>query len=79
MGLTHGADKYLLGINGNGNESSTNENDGEWHIIVDKSRSLGQHWRGARKIAQDDPVVEVIEEIFRAEADFADLRREPAR
>jgi hypothetical protein len=78
-GLTHGADKYLLGSNGKGDESSTNEDDGEWRISVDKSRSFDQRLRGAGRLHKTIPVVAVIEEILRAEADFADLRREPAR
>jgi hypothetical protein len=79
LGLSHDANKYLLGISGNLGESRTNENDGDWRIIVDKTRSLGQRLRGAGKIARDDPVVAMIEEILRAEADFHDLRREPSR
>jgi hypothetical protein len=79
VGVSHGGEKYLLGISGNAHESPGNENDGEWRVIVDKSRSLGQRLRGAGKIAQEDPIVALIEEILRAEADFADLRREPSR
>jgi hypothetical protein len=79
LGLSHGCDKYLIGISGNPNEFSTLENDGEWRIVVDKSRSLSQRLRGAGKISQDNPLLATIEEILRAEADFHDLRREPPR
>jgi hypothetical protein len=78
LGLSHGGDKYLLGINGNPNETSTNENDGEWRIVIDKSRPLSQRLRGAGKITRDNPVAATVEEILRAEADFHDLRREPS-
>src|SRR5262244_2407175 len=78
LGLSHQDDKYLLAVNGNPNESPHHENDGEWRIVVDKSRSLSQRLRGAGKITQGNPVVATVEEILRAEADFHDLRREPS-
>jgi hypothetical protein len=76
LGLSHDGAKYLLGISGNADESSTTENDGEWRIVVDKSRSVGQRLRGSGKITQDDPMVAAIEEILRAESNFHDLHRE---
>ncbi len=79
LGVGHGGEKYLIGMNGNADEGSANANHGEWRIIVDKSRSLGQRLRGAGKIAQNDPIVAMIEEVLQSEPDFLDLRREPSR
>jgi hypothetical protein len=60
-------------------ESSANENHGEWRIIIDKSRSLGERLRGAGKITPDDPVVALLEEILGGQGDFLALRREASR
>jgi hypothetical protein len=78
LGLSLDGERYLLGISGNADPSSAQANDGEWRIIVDKSRSLGQRLRGAGKIAQDDPVIALLEEILGGQGDFLDLHREPS-
>jgi hypothetical protein len=79
LGLSHNGDKYLLGVSGAADESSANENDGEWRIIIDKSRSLGERLRGGGKITPDDPVVALLEEILGGQGEFRALRREPTR
>ena len=76
LGVAHESEQYLTGVNGNGDESTTNKNEGEWRITVDKSRSLGQRLRGSGKITQG-PIVAVIEEILLIEGDFKDLHHAP--
>ena len=61
------SDSYYLCISGNSDELSANKDDGEWSIIVEKRRSIGQRLRGAGKIAANDKMVRMIEEILRAE------------
>jgi len=79
LGLSHAGGRYLLGVSGTADESSANENDGEWRIIIDKSRSLGERLRGAGKITADDPVVALLEEILGGRDDFLTVGREPSR
>ena len=78
LGLSHAGGRYLLGVSGTAHESSAHENDGEWRIIIDKSRSLGERLRGAGKITADDPVVALLEEILGGQDDFLALGREPS-
>src|SRR5262249_56092808 len=70
LGLSHAGGRYLLGVSGTADESSANENDGGWRIIIDKSRSLGERLRGAGKIAPDDPVVPLLGEILGSQDRF---------
>ena len=79
LGLSHHGGGYLLGVSGTADESSAHENDGEWRIIIDKSRSLGERLRGAGKITPDDPVVALLEEILSGQDGFLALGREPSR
>jgi hypothetical protein len=70
-------ESYFLGMNGIPIETDKDQKDfGEWRIIVEKNRSIGQ-WLGNRgKISTDDKMLILIEEILRAEPDFADVHRE---
>jgi hypothetical protein len=79
LGLSRNGARYLVGVSGNADESSAHENDGQWRVMVDKSRSFGERLRGAGKIAEDDPIVALLEEILGGQADFFDLHREPSR
>jgi hypothetical protein len=79
LGLSHTGGRYLLGVSGTADESSADENDGEWRIIIDKSRSLGERLRGAGKITPHDPVVALLEEILAGQDGFLVLGREPSR
>jgi hypothetical protein len=72
----HGGDSYYLCMSGNSGESSTNNDEGEWRIIVEKRRSIGQRLRGAGKIATEDKMVRTIEEILCAEPTVREVRRE---
>lgn len=63
-------------MNGIPIETDQNHSDfGEWRIIVKKNRSIGQ-WLGNKgKISAHDRMLVLIEEILRAETDFADVRQ----
>jgi len=67
---------YFLGMNVIPIETDQNQKDfGEWRIIVKKSRSVGQ-WLGNKgKISVDEGMLVLIEEILRAEPDFADVHQ----
>src|SRR5882762_1871246 len=70
-------ESYFLGMNGIPIETDQNQKDfGEWRIIVKTNRSIGQ-WLGNRcKMNADDEMLVLIEEILRAESDFADVHQE---
>ena len=63
-------------MNGIAIETDGNQKDfGEWRIIVKKNRSVGQ-WLGNKgEISADDGMLVLIEEILRAEPDFADVHQ----
>ena len=63
----HGSDSYYLCMSGNSDGSSTNEDEGEWRIIVEKRRSIWQRLRGDGKIAADDRMARIIEEFLSGE------------
>jgi hypothetical protein len=70
------SDSYYLCMSGNSDESSTNKDDGEWGVIVEKRRSSGQRLRGAGKIAVNDKMMKTIEEILCAEPSIREVHRE---
>ncbi len=72
----HESDSYYLCMSGNSDESSANKDEGEWGIIVEKRRSIGQRLRGAGKIAANDRMVNAIEEILCAELTIREVHRE---
>src|SRR5712675_2221435 len=74
--VTHGSDSYYLCMSGNSDESSTNKDEGEWGIIIEKRRSIKQRLRGTGKIAANDRMVSTIEEILRAEPTIQEVHRE---
>ncbi len=63
-------------MSGNSDESSSNKDEGEWGIIVEKRRSIGQRLRGAGKIGANDKMVKAIEEILCAEPTIGEVHRE---
>jgi len=73
---TQESDSYYLCMSGNSDELSTNKDDGEWGIIIEKRRSIGQRLRGVGKIAANDKMVGTIEEILRAEPAIREVHRE---
>jgi len=73
---TQESDSYYLCMSGNSDELSTNKDDGEWGIIIEKRRSIGQRLRGVGKIAANAKMVGTIEEILRAEPAIREVHRE---
>ena len=73
---TQESDSYYLCMSGNSDELSTNKDDGEWGIIIEKRRSIGQRLRGVGKIAANDKMVGTIEEVLRAEPAIREVHRE---
>jgi hypothetical protein len=70
-----GSNSYYLCMSGNSDESSTNLDEGEWRIMVEKRRSIGQRLRGTGKIANDE-MMRTIEELLRAEPAMGEVHRE---
>jgi hypothetical protein len=60
-------DSYYLCMSGNADDSKENEDEGEWNIIIEKKRSIGQRLRGRGKIAPNDKMARTLEEILCAE------------
>jgi hypothetical protein len=62
-------------MSGNADGSKENEDEGEWNIIIEKKRSVGQRLRGKDKIAASDKIVLMLEEILCAEPTIRDVQR----
>ena len=71
-----GGDSYYLCMCGNSGESSTNKDEGEWGIIVEKKRSIGQCLTGTGKIGANDKMVRTIEGILCAEPTIREVHHE---
>jgi hypothetical protein len=69
-------DSYFLGMSGYAEENSTNEDDGEWRIIVKKIRSIWQWVSGKGQITVLDGMLALIEKILRAEPDIREVYEE---
>lgn len=70
-------ESYFLGMSGIPIETDKNRTDfGEWRIIAKKNRSIGQWLSNKGKISADDRMLVLIEEILRAEPDFAGVHQE---
>ena len=67
---------YFLCISGNSEGSHTDIDDGEWGIIVEKKRSVGQVLTGNGKITADDEMVRTLEEILTKEPAIREVHRE---
>jgi hypothetical protein len=72
----HGSDSYYLCMSGNSDESSNNRDEGEWRIIIEKRRSIGQRLRGTGKIKIGDKMVKTLQEILFAEPSIREVHRE---
>jgi len=70
-----GSDSYYLCMSGNADDSKENVDEGEWNIIIEKKRTIGQRLRGSGKIASDDKMVRTLEEILCAEPTIRDVHR----
>jgi hypothetical protein len=69
-----GPRSYYLCISGNADGPGNDE--GEWRIIVEKRRSILERLIGKGKIAGDDPLVGIVEEILSEEPSIQNVRRE---
>jgi hypothetical protein len=67
---------YYLCMSGNAEESSADKDDGEWGIMVEKKRSVGQLLTGKGKIRSDDEMMRTVEEILTKEPAIREVRRE---
>ena len=67
---------YLVCVAGNSDEDPSRPNYGEWHVMLERSRSFTQKLLGKNKIAASDPIVSKVTGALRA-AGFADVRVEP--
>jgi len=63
-----GSDSYYRCMSGNADGSKESKDQGEWNIIIEKKRSLGQRLRGKGKIL-------MLEEILCAEPTIRDVQR----
>ena len=59
----------------NADGSKENEDEGEWNIIIEKKRSIGQRLGGKGKIAANDKIVLMLEEILCTEPTIRDVQR----
>jgi hypothetical protein len=71
-----GLDSYYLCVSGNADGSNTNKDEGEWGIIVEKKRSLWQRLSGKGRIARNDEMTGLIEEILSDDPTVRDVHRE---
>ena len=74
--VKHGADFYYLCMSGNSDGSSTNEDEGEWRIIVEKKRSFWKRLTGEGRIVPNDEMVRLLEEILSGDPNIRDVHRE---
>ena len=70
-----GSDSYYLCMSGNSDESDANRYEGEWRIIVEKKRGIGQRLSGKGEIAANDDLVQMIKEILQAEPGIREVHR----
>ena len=68
-----GSGSYYLCMSGNADDSKENVDEGEWNIIIEKKRSIGQRLRRNGKIATNDKMVRTLEEILCAEPTIRDM------
>ena len=70
-----GSDSYYLCMSGNADGSKEIEDEGEWNIIIEKKCSIGQRLSRKGKIAANDKIVLILEEILCAEPTIRDVQR----
>jgi hypothetical protein len=70
-----GSDSYYLGMSGNADGFNEIEDEGEWNIIIEKKCSIRQRLSGKGKIAANDKIVLILEEILCAEPTIRDVQR----
>jgi hypothetical protein len=62
-------------MSGNADGSKENEDEGEWNIIIEKKRPIGQRLKSKGKIAANDKIALMLEEILCAEPTIRDVKR----
>ena len=67
---------YLMCVAGNSDEDPRRPNYGEWHVMLERSRTFMQKVLGKNKASPADPIVGRVTHILRA-AGFADVTVEP--
>jgi hypothetical protein len=72
--VRNGEQSYYLCMSGNADQSSTNPDQGEWRIIIEKKRSLWHRLTGAGIIARDDAMLALVAEILRSGSGIRDLQ-----
>jgi hypothetical protein len=68
---------YYLCISGNADDERANSNEGEWRIIIEKRRSIGQRLTGKGKIELRDGMLVSVKKILEAEPDIRNVHIEP--
>jgi len=71
-----GPKRYYLGVSGYPREDAVGANDGEWRIMLEKKRSIWERLRGRNKIVETEPILAMVEDILREQADVRNVRRE---
>ena len=71
-----GADGYFLGMSGNTEDNSANPDDGEWGIIVEKTRTIVQRLTGKGRITAGDGMFALVKAVLDGESDFRDVYEE---
>src|SRR5262249_41352070 len=72
----HEGSSYFIAIGGNSDEDSADKNRGEWRIGIDKHRSFWEKLTGKNKLADNDPVLHLVQSILQKENDFSNIHRE---
>ena len=75
MDVELGGSHYLVGASADLDDSAPEI---EWMVQVEKHRSLREKAFGQNKMAVDDPLVALIEQIIRADPQFAGVTSTPA-
>jgi len=72
----HGSQRYYLGVSGFLKEDAVGKNAGEWRIMVEKKRSIGERLRGRNHMADSEPILAIVESILREQTDIRNVRAE---
>lgn len=69
---TYQAASYLMCVAGNSDEDPARPNYGEWHVMLERSRTFWQKLLGKNRIEESDPIVDAIAHVLRG-AGFEDV------
>lgn len=69
--------RYYLCVSGYAHNEGADSNAGEWRIILEKRRSIGQRLTGKGKIELSDGMLASVREILEGEPDIRDVHIEP--